>query len=177
MTHPHSWFWQIKETGGGPDYFFSATFIPSDGARLADIVKCYLPVFYVYDADNIFSGNAHFEGCGTYERYCDQHTYERVRQLKVSNTQENIYHYAEIQVCDHQLYISHVLSGGTYDDTALVTALAQSPDLTLKEWTIGYSGYATGIVAHGVDSQSLLSYLLSRISFSVFSKVDTVLRW
>ena len=159
MSKQRSWFWQIEEIGNGPNYFFYATFDKSDAERLPILVRQHLPSIYVYTEEGFFPGNAHFSDCVVYERYCDQHTYDRALQMKKSGIQESIYYYAEIQVCDHQLFIDHVLSGGIYDDTALVIALAQSPDLTLNEWKVGYNGYSWGEVARGASSLSLLAYL------------------
>jgi hypothetical protein len=159
MSKQRNWFWQIEEMGNGPDYFFCATFDKSDTEHLAALVRQHLPSIYVQNTEQVFPGKAHCSGCTVYESYCDQHTYDRALQMKQSGRQESIYYYAEIQVCDHQLCIDHVLSGGIYDDTALVIALAQSSDLTLNEWTIGYKGYSSGEVARGTSALSLLAYL------------------
>ena len=159
MNKQRSWFWQIKEMGNGPDYFFCATFDKSDAERLAVLVRHHLPSIYVHDAERVFSGNAHFSDCVVCEHYCDQHTYNRALQMKKIGIQQNIYYFADIQVCDHQLAIYHGLSGGMYDDTTLVIALAQSPDLTLNEWKLGYNGYSLCEVARGTNALSLFAYL------------------
>ena len=75
------WFWEIKECGQGPHYYFSATFAPSDAERLAALVRQY-PL----------SGfeHCHFVGklinapCGdcnspsSYDLYVDQSNYAEV---------------------------------------------------------------------------------------------------
>ncbi len=81
MSKFHNWFWEIKECGQGPHYYFSATFAPSDAERLAALVRqhplsgfehCY----FVGKLINAPCGNSNTPG--SYDLYVDQSNYAEV---------------------------------------------------------------------------------------------------
>jgi len=151
------WFWQIREIGQGPDFVFSATFDESDAERLARVVRQHMPPTFVHNTDFI---DADRRGrSARYTSYLDQHTHARQVELRDSATQASIWYYGEIEVGDHQLIVNIVLLGSGYGETALIAAVAQSPDVTLQTWQVAYSGYAWGEVARGTSAASLLEYL------------------
>ncbi len=157
MIKARDWFWKIKEIGQGPDYIFIATFDPSDAERLAKTVCQHLPPGFVRNENFI---NLHKRGsCLIYESYLDQHTHDRLTAMPDSAKRENIWYNGEIEVRDNQLIIENILAGGMYGETELIIAIAQSPDLTMQEWKVAYSGYAWGKVAGGTSAASLLDYL------------------
>jgi hypothetical protein len=157
MSKKRDWFWQIKEMGQGPDYVFIATFDPSDAKHLAEVVDYHLPSGFVHNQDFINSDRR--SSCIIYKDYLDQHTYDRLVAMKEDGEQKNIWYNSEIEVCNHQFMIENVLAGGMYGETELMIALAKSPDLTLQEWKVAYSGYSWGEVACGTSAASLLDYL------------------
>lgn len=151
------WFWKIEEIRQGPDYIFIATFAEEDAENLARLVQQHLPPNFVEDNQSIkpeWRGNSHH-----YHLYLDRHTYQRLQTMRENNTQENIWYYAEIEVCDHELKLSNILAAGNYGETPLLAALASSSELTLKNWKVVYAGYTVGDVASGSSASSLREYL------------------
>ncbi len=158
MRKQRDWFWQIKETGQGPDYFLSATFGPSNAERLVAIVPQHLPAGFVPDEEFFVAQNrAKYR---IYDCYIDQHSYNRLVALQEKGDELFLSYYGTIEVRDHELLISHYC-GFYYDEGELVMAIAESSDLTLQEWKVTYGGnlYAWGEVAGGTSAEELLDYL------------------
>ena len=139
MKQDRPWYWAITERGQGPDYYFDATFAPQNAAQLAVLVQRYLPTGFVRN---------------------EAHT-SAIQYLKQSEDVLILFS-ATIDVYVSRLSIYHQLGGGQdYGETSLLRDLAQSPELTLLQWRVGYGGdgYAHGDAAGGNGDTSLLAYL------------------
>lgn len=161
MSEFRNWFWEIKETGQGPDYVFLASFDSADAARLADLVHEHpLPGFQC----DIDAKAQSYRDCKIYDVYCDEHTYGRLKAMRATGEQKNIWYYTNIEVCDNKFSIERVLAGSVdtlqpQTETNLILMLVQSPQLTLVEWRIAYTGYSSGLINSGTSSAELLAYL------------------
>jgi hypothetical protein len=153
MSKYRDWFWQISEKGGGPDYFFMATFDPSDVRRLSNKVRQYLSPEYVRDEN--FGRPNRYQHYSLYECYLDKNAYQNML-LKC-----NCWIYTQIEVVDHKLYIENGYGVGRDNDTNFIIALATSPDLTLCNWQVsaGGQGYNYVEIAYGSNTNDLLNYL------------------
>lgn len=145
MNKLRDWYWQIKALGQGPNLNFLADFDPSDAEQLIKIV-----------GDNWFPDFT----CRT----------EQTEQYKVWKTCEKYLLLAQdsqwfgtyIEVCDSNFSIQRILGGGTNNpesESRLLLQLAQTSNLTLKDWRINYTDYTFGHVAGGYDATSLVEYL------------------
>lgn len=175
MRRQRDWFWRIKAIGQGPDYVFIATFAQANAENLAKLVQRHLPHGHVYEEDSV----NHQYKCERYASYIDTYTHKRLMDMRENGKRENFYYYGEITVCDHNLTIQHVLSGGAYGGTDLILALAQSTELTLHEWKVAYNGYSWGEVAKGTTSEELIDYLYWQElpdQKPDFEKIETELR-
>jgi hypothetical protein len=157
MRGQRDWFWQILETGKGPDCFFTATFDPSNAQRLAELVQRHLPDGFVRDED--FYTPQRRPKYMTYDSYLDSRTYNRMVAMRESGQEQVVSGVGEIEVRDHEFIISHYDS--FYDEKELVMTIAQSSDLMLREWKVTYGGnlYAWGELAKGTTAQELIDYL------------------
>ncbi|MEM9118950.1 MAG: hypothetical protein AAGD09_13850 [Cyanobacteria bacterium P01_F01_bin.56] len=150
MKQYRPWYWAITERGQGPDYYFDATFAPQNAAQLAVLVQRYLPTGFVRN-------EAHTSAI----QYLNDDAYNKLQALK-QREDVRIWFSATIEVYGSRLSIYHQLGGGQdYGETSLLRDLAQSPELTLLQWRVGYGGdgYAHGDAAGGNDDTSLLAYL------------------
>lgn len=147
------WFWQISEKGGGPDYFFTATFDLDDAQCLSTKVLQYLPSEFVRNQN--FHYPNRYQNYLLYESYLDKYAYENMLINGYS------WIYTQIEVVDHKLYIENGYGVGRKNDTNFIIALATSPDLTLCDWLVcgGGQGYNWVEVAHGLNTNDLLNYL------------------
>jgi len=149
------WYWKIQALGQGPDYYFDATFAPEAAARLATLVHQQLPPGFVHHP-----GQRRRCPCAYYAQYLDAHTDSTLQAIH-RGEDVRVWGNAKIEVCDHELFIAHSLSGWDYGDTSLIYAIARSPELILQRWRVHYGGdgYTGGEVAHGDSDASLRAYL------------------
>lgn len=147
------WFWALAAGGHGPDWHFFATF--GDAARLAAAVSRHLPPDFVRDVD--FAGDTRERP--TSRRYVDQHTHDRLTEMRAAGAIQPIWYSGEIEVDGANLAVRHFGSADLYDETSLLLALARSPDLALGAWQITWGGDFVGDVARGEGAAALLAYL------------------
>lgn len=159
-----NWFWQLQATQHGPDWSFSATFVPTDAEQLAARIRQHpLAGLRHYRVTN--GPCRQHQHTSTYDLYADQANYAALVANFERDTPQNIWIYHTIEVCGPDLLIERGYSGypDLYDttETDLIVMLAQAPDLTLLRWEVGYSGdgYPAGSVATGTTAMELLAYL------------------
>ena len=145
---PRPWFWPLASGGHGPDWYFHATF--ADAAGLARRVAEHLSTDFVLDAA---------DPDPTRTAYLDAHTHARLTAMRAAGVQENLYVYAEVTVAGGALMMCHGLAADRFDETPLLRALLDAPDLGLTDWQVGYGGDFTGQVAQGVGARSLRAHL------------------
>ncbi len=158
------WFRELEAAGKGPDWCFSAAFAPGSAAALAAAFRARAPQgFTLYEARA-----AH---CPIHMRLCDYGMYidQQQHAAMVANIEglsaENIYIYHTMQACQNDLHIVRGYSGypGQHgpEETRMIHALAQTPELTLQSWKIssGGMGYPFEILAQGTAASTLLRYL------------------
>lgn len=159
-----NWFWQLQAAQHGPDWFFSATFAPTDATQLAARIRQHpLAGLRHYRVTN--GPCRQHQHTSTYDLYADQANYAALKANFESDTPQNIWIYHAIEVCGSDLRIERGYGGypDLYDvtETDLIVMLAHATDLTLLKWDVGYSGdgYPTGSVATGTTAIELLAYL------------------
>ncbi|MEO0457619.1 MAG: hypothetical protein AAF152_13715 [Cyanobacteria bacterium P01_A01_bin.114] len=153
------WFWKIEQLRQGPDYYFCATFEPTDAVNLAAIVRQNLPASFVHNETFV---DAHDQQKHViYDAYLDKRAYDKLVAMEKGGEPQNIWFLGSIKVRDHELFVSHMLAGVEYGETDLIVAIAQSPNLTLRKWRVSYGGdgYASGEAASGASTTELLEYL------------------
>ncbi|MEC4813783.1 MAG: hypothetical protein SAK29_11015 [Scytonema sp. PMC 1069.18] len=171
MSPFQNWFWEIERCCQGPDYYFNASFAPSDAERLAAVIQQHpLPDFLHYH----FVGNLTNSPCGnshepeSYDLYVDRSNYaEVISGLKRDKPQITYAHcmWNIICVCGCQLGIERGYGGiiGTHnqDETSLIVAIAQSKEVTFFHWSVvsGGDGYGPVYFRTGTSATELLTYL------------------
>lgn len=159
MPKFRDWFWQLEESGKGPDHFFSAAFDPNEAEVLANLVRQYLPSGFV--SNNDFVEDHWRTDCQCYKSYRDQHTHDGLVAMRANGQQNNIYISSSIDICDHKLSIENMYARHEPDETEFLIAVVQSAGLTLQEWIVfaGGDGYNSVEVARGLNALSFLEYL------------------
>jgi hypothetical protein len=161
-----NWFWEIEKTQNGPDYLFRAEFNPTQGQRLAELVRQHpLPGFKYYRAVNrpcwLHDRKA------TYDLYIDEHHHQEIVRQIEGRKAGNVWIYNAIAVCGSDLKIERGYGGGSTEgevETDLIVKLLQVPDLAIVKWAITYGGslYNYNSMATGTSAVELLDYLLDR---------------
>lgn len=159
MRKQRDWYWQIRKTGGGPNYYFAATFAPDDAQSLSTLVSQHLPSDFVLNKE--FFDPDTYQHDLLYENYLDTRTYEKMLDAKKTDEPASTWIYSQIDVIDHKLYIEITFGVDWYDQTNFIIALVTSPDLTLCNWQVagGGDGYNWVEVAQGSSTDELLDYL------------------
>jgi hypothetical protein len=111
MSAFRDWFWEIKETGQGPNYYFSATFAASDAECLTSLVRQYPLAGFRHCH---FVGNLIGAPCGShdyhgaYDLYVDDSNHAKLASsLKGEKPSITVAHWTWhiIGVCGHELGI------------------------------------------------------------------------
>jgi hypothetical protein len=141
------WAWQINEKKTGPDHHFYAHFEAPDTEVLPALVKAAsLPGFVLQEARNEFySQNLH--------------------DIRASGQRRNVWVYSVIRFSSNSIEFERGYGGGGGSgETALIVALASSPDLILKSWkvTSSYEGFEWNTIADGTSAEELLAYLRAK---------------
>ncbi|MEH2025352.1 MAG: hypothetical protein V7K62_17500 [Nostoc sp.] len=129
MSIFQDWFWEIKECGQGTDYYFSASFAPSDAERLAALVRqhplCgFEHCHFVGKLINAPCKDANTQG--SYDLYVDQSNYAEVmlgiqRDEPIVTVAHCIWQI--IGVCDRKFGIECGYGGITGTDNQADTSL------------------------------------------------------
>ena len=151
------WHWRIDELEQGPDYVFMMEFMRADSMRLRELVEQHLPAQYV--RNDLEPKPPRYANARSYSSYLDTDTYQKLRAIHASGIRQSIWFHGQIDVVDHVLHIRHVLAGGMYDETELISVLTRAPELTLVYWHVAYAGYEWGDVASGRSTKELFEYL------------------
>ncbi|MEC4884808.1 MAG: hypothetical protein SAL70_26325 [Scytonema sp. PMC 1070.18] len=189
MSPFQNWFWEIERCRQGPDYYFNASFAPSDAERLADVIRQHpLPDFLHYR----FVGNLTNAPCGksnehgSYDLYIDRNNYAEVISGLISDQPRiQCAHciWDIICVCGCFVAIECGYGGvlGTHNqaETSLIVALAQSKQVTLQYWGVvsGGDGYGPVYFRTGTSATELLTYLQTKEPTKPdFTQIETELR-
>jgi hypothetical protein len=161
-----NWFWEIEKNQSGPDYLFLANFNPTQGQRLAELVRQQpLPGFKYYRAIDRRCWLHNHKA--VYDLYIDEDSYQQLVAQIEGRKVGNIWIYDSIAVCGSDLKIERGYGGGSVGgdaETNLIVKLLQIPDLTLVKWAIMYggNGYEYKDLDAGTRAVELLNYLLDR---------------
>ncbi|KPV51587.1 hypothetical protein SE17_20350 [Kouleothrix aurantiaca] len=160
----NNWFRELEATGKGPDWFFNAAFAPGSAAGLAAAFRALAPQgFTRYEA--------HRQHCPIHQQkydyvmYIDSQQHAAIVRNIEGDSGQNVYIFHTIQACQNDLQIMRGYGGypGQHgaEETRVIRALAQAPDLALEHWNIGYGGmgYPFEILAQGSGATTLLRYL------------------
>ena len=158
------WFWQIQAAQQGPDWYFFATFIPTDAERLAAWVRQQpLPGF---SRCQVNQGPLARQPPGpTCDLYVDQGNHARLVANLEESRPQNIWIFHTIEICGPDLTITRGYGGYPSahgaTETELIVALAQMSELTWVDWKVVYGGegYPAVHLATGTTNIELLAYL------------------
>jgi hypothetical protein len=138
---------------------FVAHFEAGDAEKLALLVRNFsLPGFRLND---IVFDEPRRENAANVS-LVDDYTYQKLLGQRDSGKRENIYVATSISVYEHKLFVYSGYGSGCCGSGTLVTALAQSTEVTLTKWEVWSAGYGSGsdrIYAEGTSSHALLKYL------------------
>jgi hypothetical protein len=152
------WFWEIEEGRHGPDTFFFMAFEPDDAPLLLRLVPQHIGAdFQLVPCEIEAQRSVPHSLC-----YTDERTHQKLVEQVEAGQRKNIWIYSEIRVQESQLEIEAGFCGMKMaSETALIVALARSPELSLRRWSVRYGGqgYGSGALAEGEDAASLLKYL------------------
>jgi hypothetical protein len=158
MLKQRNWFWEIEESGQGPDYFLTATFAPANAERLAELVRTHPLPGFVYDRDRVMENPYRRGKCKLYEAFYTEHYFQ---------VKGDTFTCSLIEICDNQLRLECGYGGHKSGpvvakaETDLVLSLAASSEISLIEWQLGYCGDYYGVLASGTSSSELRDYLFT----------------
>ena len=150
MVTFRDWFWQLEESGLGPDHFIVVRFLPSQGETLLRVARQFMPVGLV--AEGLADDG---------QRFIDQRTFESLKSMLESGVAGNIYISSVVEIRDDSLILENTYSRHEVGETAFLIAVFQSEGLTVHDWRVfaGGGGYDSIEVAGGEDAVSFLEYL------------------
>ncbi len=155
------WYWKIG--GRGPDYYFRASFRPSDSGRLARLLRKDPPKgFKLYEA----GGGAGLlnQESPVCDYYFEEHRYEDMAAAFEGRLNRNVFNYELVRVRGHDLKIERAFGGAAGDGRSaseMLLMLARSPELAWVKWEVSYGGdgYRGGTAQTGRTGAELIFYL------------------
>jgi hypothetical protein len=162
MSKLRDWYWKIE--GRGPDYYFRASFRPSDAEHLASLLRQHPPKgFKLYQA----GASRLNQTASICDYYFEKYRYEQMVAAHEGRLGKNIYTYELIRVCEHELKIERAFGGAEGDGqnaSEMLLILAQSPGLNWIQWEVSFAGggYHGGTAATGNTGSDLILYLTGR---------------